>query len=80
MGRCNNENTGAISATLTVPFGTLSWVVWIVFMILYYGTGTISDWPVFWIWFPLWLPVAAFCALMVFALICALILSSASDR
>ena len=29
-------------------------IVWIVFMVLFYGTGTISNWPVFWIWFPLW--------------------------
>jgi len=42
----------------SVSFGTLSWIVWVVFMILYYGTGTIAHWPVFWIWFPFWLPLA----------------------
>ncbi len=47
-----------VSSTGGCSFGTLCWVVWIVFMILYYGTGTIASWPVFWIWFPFWLPFA----------------------
>ena len=47
-----------VNSTSGVSFGTLCWVVWIVFMILYYGTGTIASWPVFWIWFPFWLPFA----------------------
>ena len=47
-----------VTSSSGISFGTLSWIVWIVFMILYYGTGTISHWPVFWIWFPFWLPFA----------------------
>ena len=49
-----------VTSSSEISFGTLSWIVWIVFMILYYGTGTIADWPVFWIWFPFWLPFALF--------------------
>ena len=47
-----------VNSTSGISFGTLSWIVWVVFMILYYGTSTIADWPVFWIWFPFWLPFA----------------------
>ena len=47
-----------VTSSSGISFGTLSWIVWVVFMILYYGTGTIADWPVFWIWFPFWLPFA----------------------
>lgn len=36
-----------ITSSSGISFGTLSWIVWIVFMILYYGTGTIAHWPVF---------------------------------
>lgn len=50
-----------------------SWVVWIVFMILYYGTGTIASWPVFWIWFPFWLPFAVWGAAVLLAIIVGLI-------
>ena len=57
-----------VNSTLTLPFGTLSWIVWVVFMILYYGTGTIAHWPVFWIWFPFWLPFALGGAAIVFGL------------
>ena len=58
-----------VDVRLSFPFGTLSWIVWIVFMILYYGTGTIADWPVFWIWFPFWFPFAFAGACVVLALI-----------
>lgn len=64
-----------VSSTGGVSFGTFSWIVWIVFMILYYGTGTIADWPVFWIWFPFWLPFALAGAGILLAIICALILA-----
>ena len=57
-----------------ISFGTLSWIVWIVFMILYYGTGTIADWPVFWVWFPFWLPFALAGAGIVLSIIFAAIL------
>ncbi len=68
-----------VSSTSGISFGTLSWIVWIVFMILYYGTGTIADWPVFWIWFPFWLPFALFGAGMLLAIICALIVAKVDN-
>ena len=54
---------------ISIPFGTISWTVWVVFMILYYGTGTIAHWPVFWVWFPFWLPFALLGAVLLFYLI-----------
>ena len=66
--------TQRINVTASIPFGTLSWIVWIVFMILYYGTGTIAAWPVFWVWFPFWLPFAMFGACLLLFLACALII------
>lgn len=59
------------SSTSGCSFGTLCWVVWIVFMILYYGTGTIASWPVFWIWFPFWLPFAVAGVFLIIGLIIA---------
>lgn len=79
MGGYGNDSTIKVNTTISIPFGAVSWIVWIVLMILYYGTGTIADWPVFWIWFPFWLPFALFGACLVLALICALILA-AIDR
>ena len=70
MNYINNDST-RVNATISFPFGTLSWITWIVFMILYYGTGTIADWPVFWIWFPFWLPFAVFGVELIFVLIIA---------
>ena len=60
-----------VNSTSGISFGTLSWIVWIVFMILYYGTGTIADWPVFWIWFPFWLPFAVSGAFIIIGIIIA---------
>lgn len=76
--RFHEPETRKIS--ITVPIGTISWVVWVVFMILYYGTHSIfQDLPeqtaVFWVWFPFWLPFALSGVFLVFALLCALILS-----
>lgn len=63
-----------VTSSSGISFGTLSWIVWVVFMILYYGTGTIADWPVFWIWFPFWLPFALFGAGIMLSIIFAFVL------
>ena len=65
-----------VNSTGGVSFGTLCWITWVVFMILYYGTGTIASWPVFWIWFPFWLPFAVAGAFIVISLFCALLLAA----
>lgn len=70
-----NDKEINVKTSLSIPFGTLCWIVWIVFMILYYGTGTIAHWPIFWIWFPFWLPFALCGACLLVALICSLILA-----
>lgn len=70
---CNSSASSY--STVSFPFGGISWVVWIVFMILYYGTGTIADWPVFWIWFPFWLPFALLGAVLVIIVLYALVLA-----
>lgn len=69
-----------VTSSSGISFGTLSWIVWIVFMILYYGTGTIADWPVFWIWFPFWLPFALAGAGIILSLIIAGILIWIDNR
>ena len=54
-----SKNTNTVTVS-TGSFGTLSWCVWIVFMILYYGIdpSPIAHWNKFWVWFPFWLPFA----------------------
>ena len=64
-----NPSVLVVSSGSSLSFGTLSWITWIVFMILYYGTGDIAHWPVFWIWFPFWLPFAVAGVLFAFGII-----------
>lgn len=70
-----DRNQVKVNTTVSIPFGTISWIVWIVFMILYYGVKV--DWLTpFWVWFPFWLPFAVAGAFLVIALICALIIAA----
>lgn len=73
--RYNDSNSLKVETNTSAPFWVFSWMTWIVFMILYYGTGTIADWPVFWIWFPFWLPFAVFGAMLLFLFIFAAIVT-----
>lgn len=60
-----------VVTTMTIPLGTLGLITWIVFMILYYGAGVISDWNVFWVWFPLWIVPAVNLALILLVVLLA---------
>lgn len=73
-----------VNTSSSISFGSLSWIVWIVFMILYYGTHTIfQDLPeniaTFWVWFPFWLPFAISGVFIVIAIFCALIIAKLDD-
>ena len=75
----NNIESSKVNVSVSMPFGTVSWLVWVVFMILYYGTGTIANWPVFWIWFPFWLPFAMLGLGLVLTLACYTVMSVRGD-
>lgn len=75
----NKPSILVCSSGSSLSFGTLSWITWIVFMILYYGTGDIAHWPVFWIWFPFWLPFAVGGAIFTFTVIIVFIAILLSD-
>lgn len=58
-----------VNTTVSVPFGAISWIIWIVFMILYYGVKV--DWLTpFWVWFPFWIPFAIAGTCELISLIC----------
>ena len=54
-----SSNKNIVQRT-TIPLTSIGLIVWIVFMVLWYGTGTLnaSNFHVFWVWFPLWIPWA----------------------
>ena len=66
----NNNNT---TATVTLSGGTLGFITFIVFLIL----KLTHTWEVHWFWvfFPLWLPIAIGALLVIIALVCGLIAS-----
>lgn len=71
----DDRNQVKVNTTVSIPFGTISWIVWIVFMILYYGVKV--DWLTpFWVWFPFWLPFALAGAAFVLVFIIAIILAA----
>ena len=83
------DNEIKIRTDLSLPFGTISWIVWVVFMIMDYGchmewivnaNNAISVGGHFWTWFPFWLPFALFGVCLIFAVVCALIAAAIENR
>ena len=72
-----SKNTNTVTVS-TGSFGTLSWCVWIVFMILYYGCHV--EWLTpFWVWFPFWLPFAVAGAFLLLGIFACLIIAGRDD-
>lgn len=69
-----SRNTGPaqVSATVSLPLGTIGFITWLVFLILKVTGSWDISW--FWVWFPFWLPWALFGVELVFIFIIALIL------
>lgn len=67
----SQENV-AVSTRATIPFGTLCWITWLVFLILKLTNVLPASFTWFWVWFPFWLPFALFGAVMVIAVIIAI--------
>ena len=60
-----------VSYRATIPFGTLCWITWLVFLILKLTNVLPETFTWFWVWFPFWLPFALFGAIMVIVFIIA---------
>lgn len=61
-----------VSATVSLPLGTIGFITWLVFLILKVTGSWDISW--FWVWFPLWLPWALLGVELIFIFIIALIL------
>jgi len=83
------ETNIKVHSEVSVPLGTLSWIVWVVFMIMDYGCH--MDWIInannavkagghFWTWFPFWLPFALFGVSLILSLIVFLIALAIENR
>lgn len=61
-----------VSATVSLPLGTIGFITWLVFLILKVTGSWDISW--FWVWFPFWLPWALLGVELIFIFIIALIL------
>lgn len=55
----------------TISLETIGMIVWVVFMVLWYGTGVLNptNFHIFWVWFPLWFPIALDFAVIILVLL-----------
>ena len=63
-----------VNGSVTISFGSLCWIAWLVFLILKLTDILPEAFTWFWVWFPFWLPFAVSGVLWVFGILCALIL------
>ena len=76
--RYEEKSPTKVSATLSLPLGTIGFITWLVFLIIKLTSN--PNWLTwFWVWFPFWLPWAIFGAELIIALIIVLIIA-ALDR
>ena len=55
--RYEEKSPTKVSATLSLPLGTIGFITWLVFLIIKLTSN--PDWLTwFWVWFPFWLPWA----------------------
>lgn len=66
-----SEQNVAVTSRATIPFGTLCWITWLVFLILKLTNVLPETFTWFWVWFPFWLPFALFGAILVIVFIIA---------
>ena len=69
-----------VNSRASIPFGTLCWITWLVFLILKLTSVLPESFTWFWVWFPFWLPFALMGAILVITFIVALIAALIESR
>ena len=75
-----SEQNVAVTSRATIPFGTLCWITWLVFLILKITNVLPETFTWFWVWFPFWLPFALFGAIMIIVFIVAFFVALIDSR
>ena len=75
-----SEQNVVVTSRATIPFGTLCWITWLVFLILKLTNVLPETFTWFWVWFPFWLPFALFGAIMIIVFIVAFFVALIDSR
>lgn len=74
------QATVKVNSTATISFGSLCWLVWVVFLVLKCIHVLPDEFSWFWVWFPFWLPFALYGAIFIILFIVAFIYAAITER
>lgn len=74
------EDSNKASGVAKISFGSLCWLVWLVFLILKCTNVLPPEFTWFWVWFPFWLPFALIGAITLICVVFVVIYGAIVDR